>query len=1276
MSEDSLPCQFWIDVGGTFTDCLHRESDGIPSSVLKVLSSGVIKGTNQVSFSNGTIKDEHLAHPTSDFWVGFQCELVDAAGIVFHRSKVVSSCRSSSSIQLAEEIEVKAGTRFELSADLEAPVLAIRMMLGIPLAEQVPPIMLRLGTTRGTNALLTRSGAQTALAITKGFGDLLEIGSQERPRLFDLTVGKPPPLTDWSVEIAERVSADGDILLPLKTEEVRRQLQDLKRETGAESVAICLLHSDLYPDHELKVERIAREVGFAEVSCSSQIAPLVKIVSRAETSVVDAYLNPVLRTYVSRLHQQLPDSQIRLMTSAGGLVSAESFRGVESVLSGPAGGVVGYSQVARAAGYSRSIGFDMGGTSTDVSRFDGHYHYEYETRKAGVRLMTPTLAIDTVAAGGGSVCKFDGAKLVVGPESAGADPGPACYGRGGPLTVTDINFYLGRIAVERFPFALDSEAVERCLRALADDVGETTQEEISTFQLAEGLLRIANANMAQAIRGVSIAKGVDPQDYLLVCFGGAGAQHACAVASELGVREILLHPQASILSAYGIGQADFVRHAAMGFDRYLDEASPADLEMEYHRLAEQAVTQVVAEGFTSQQIEVRRTIDLRYRGTDAALNLDYNSQLDLASAFESGHRRQFGYAHEGRTIEIVALRVEAIGKTANAMGVTRRLPSHLRKVDRTTHSWFAGEKHEASAWDREELSPGDTIAGPAIIAEANSTIIVEPGWRAEVLDKGELLLCNVAVSDAQAIAQTSQAVALELFNNLFAGVAEQMGHVLRRTAGSVNVKERLDYSCALFSEKGELIANAPHVPVHLGAMGTTVRAVLADHPDMSPGDVFVTNDPYRGGSHLPDVTVITPVHNPDSEDLLFITACRAHHAEIGGVRPGSMPPNSTKLGEEGVIISDFTLIEEGTSREDELRQLLSAGPYPSRNVEENLADLRAQVAANRQGADDLLRIVEQHSWDVVRKNMEGIQQAAEAKVRHALAKLKKPNCSFLDYLETASGESIPIGVEITFSEDPNAPAAVIDFAGTAPVMAGNLNANRAIVTSAVLYVLRLLVNEDIPLNEGALRAVEIVLPECMLNPVAADDLSQSPAVAAGNVETSQRVVDVLLGALGVAGASQGTMNNVLFGNEGYGYYETICGGSGATVEGPGASGVQIHMTNTRATDPEVLERRHPVRLHEFSIRKNSGGDGKHRGGNGVVRKIEFLEQTQLSLITGRRGPHPPYGADGGEPGALGENVLTRSSRVGQELPGICEVDIQPGDVLEIRTPGGGGYGRG
>ncbi|MDZ4659840.1 MAG: hydantoinase B/oxoprolinase family protein [Bythopirellula sp.] len=1290
MSEPSW--EFWIDVGGTFTDCLAKRPDG---TLLrhKLLSSGVTKGTVAADSTAEQIHDPQRSGDPTDFWVGFRFTLLDASGITLSESQVIDFKNGELKLNPPLASSRPAGFNYELTSDQEAPVLAIRYLLGLPITKTVPPVRLRLGTTRGTNALLTRTGARTALAITQGFGDLLDIGSQERPDLFALTIVKPPPLAECSVEIAERVTAAGTVLVKPDAEKIRKQLTELHNR-GIQSLAICLMHADLFPAHEILVEQIAREVGFAEISRSSAVAPLVKIVPRAETTVVDAYLSPVLRTYLDKLHASLPGSHIRLMTSAGGLVAAEAFRGHRSVLSGPAGGVVGYSRIAAAAGFERAIGFDMGGTSTDVSRFDGHYEYEFETRKAGVRLVTPMLAISTVAAGGGSICKFDGTKLTVGPESAGANPGPACYGRGGPLTVTDLNFFLGRIIAERFPFRLDRSAVEQQLAELAGQVQAATGEKLTLAELAEGLLAIANSNMVRAIRDVSIAKGADPADYVLVSFGGAAAQHACAIARDLGIKQILNHPDAGILSAYGIGQADVTRHAAQGMSQLLEDCDFEEFAAKFTELEKAPFAEILAESISLEKIAIHRSLDLRYRGTDVPLNVLFQTKAETITAFEQLHKQQFGYVPQSTPIELVALRIEAIGQTAEPLPTTTRCPAKTIQPTSRAACRLSGQDKKVPCYDRANLPPGSTFIGPALIADAHSTIVIEPGWQGEILSAGEILLTDCA-SDSQQTLTASDAVLLEIFNHLFAGIAEQMGHVLRRTALSVNVKERLDYSCAIFTATGELVANAPHVPVHLGAMGATVRAVITENPTLAPGDVYVTNDPYRGGSHLPDITVVTPVHDPITQELLFFTACRAHHAEIGGVRPGSMPPSSRTLCEEGVLISNFALIRDGMSHENELRELLLQPPYPTRRVEENLADLRAQVAANQQGARDLLALVDRYTLSVVQQKMRDIQDAATIKVRQALAKFGGQTLSFTDYLESPSpvpggGQhseiqrgggweaetiSIPITAKIMFHPNTTGPAATIDFTGSGPVIDGNLNANPAIVSAAVLYVLRLLVDEDLPLNEGALRAVEIILPPGLLNPPQGAIPAESPAVAAGNVEVSQRVVDVLLGALGLAAASQGTMNNLLFGNDEFGYYETICGGSGATAAGPGASAVQVHMTNTRSTDPEILERRLPVRLWEFSIRRGSGGQGKHNGGDGITRRLEFLAPLELSLITERRGPHPPYGMNGGEPGQLGRNYLQHANGSEVELPGICELTVEPGDVLTVETPGGGGFGK-
>ncbi len=1278
--------QFWIDVGGTFTDCLARRPDGTLSRK-KVLSSGVTKGAVEEPRDRHFIVDPRLWSLPDNFWVGYRFRLLDSEGKSSDESEILFS-DSALGLQTPLRVVPEIGQQFELHSPEEAPILAIRLFLGLSLDEPIPPCIVRLGTTRGTNALLTRRGAKVGFVTTRGHGDVLRIGYQNRPKLFELTIQKPQPLFAKVAEIDERIAADGTVLQPLDIEQARAELVRL-RHAGIDSLAICLLNSYANPLHEQQLEQLAREVGFTEISVSTQVSPLRKLVPRGDTTVVDAYLNPVLRTYLARLAESLPGSDLRLMTSAGGLVAAESFTGKDSILSGPAGGVVGFSRVAQAAGIAKAIGFDMGGTSTDVSRFDGQFEYEHETEKAGVRLVTPMLAIETVAAGGGSICRWDGVKLVVGPDSAGADPGPACYGRGGPLTVTDCNFYVGRLLPEHFPFPLDRTAVERRLAevasqspdhwsgcdAIAISIGQSPRPLVGALaNIATGFLRIANANMAQAIRSISLAKGYDPRDYALVPFGSAGPQHACAVADELGIRTILLHPDAGVLSALGIGLADVVKHRSAGVYRLLDVDGIQHVVTLGSELMHAAMKDVVAETTGSGQFHALPSVDLRYAGTDFALTVPFGPET--VAEFHRRHRQLFGYVHEDRPIEIVAVRVRAAYPSQLTLPHSNKCERSQPLAHGQTLVVLDGRQEGVPVYHRDRLTPGATIDGPAVIVEELTTTILDPGWRGEMMSGGELLLTRDAregeapaeprLSRSFALPEAPDPVLLELLANHFTAIATQMGITLRNTAISVNVKERLDFSCAIFTAEGNLVVNAPHIPVHLGAMGQTVKQIIADNPRMQPGDVFVTNDPYRGGSHLPDVTVVTPVFHEDQVEPVFFTANRAHHAEIGGITPGSMPPFSRNLAEEGVLIRNFKLLDGGRTRWDELREQLTSGPYPSRSAETNLADLAAQVAANQQGASDMARLVERFSLPVVQAYMQHLQDAAERKLRAALAKLPSGRREFVDHLD----DGTPIQVAITIADE----EATIDFTGSGPLSAGNLNANRAIVTAAVMYVMRLLVGEEIPLNQGVLSPVKLVIPEGLLNPPARERPEECPAVVGGNVETSQRIVDVLLGALGLAAASQGTMNNVLFGDATFGYYETICGGSGATEYAKGADAVHTHMTNTRLTDPEVLEARFPVRLVEFSIRRGSGGMGQQRGGDGVIRSIEFQKALTLSILSQRRGPYPPYGMHGGESGELGRNTLERADGTIVELAGCVQIDVQPGDLLTVETPGGGGWG--
>ena len=1257
--------EFWIDVGGTFTDCLARTpEDRIVTC--KVLSSGVTKGAVGEVLAFDRFRDPRRQGEPADFWVGGTLTVLDADGQPWFTSPVTTFNPRDGLLRMASHLppDLEPGTAYELTTGEEAPILAIRTLLRLPHREPIPPVSVRLGTTRGTNALLTRRGARTGFVTTKGFADILKIANQDRPRLFDLAIRKPEPIFERVVEIDERVDAQGNVLKVPDPGRVREQLTELKA-AGVQSLAICFLHSFAQPAHEQLVEQVAREVGFTEISTSSRLSPLIKIVSRGDTTTVDAYLNPILRQYVQTLRTSLPGSTLRLMTSAGGLVDADRFVGKDSILSGPAGGVIGFSRVAQRAGFEKSIGFDMGGTSTDVSRFDGRYELEFETRKAGVRVVAPMLAIETVAAGGGSICDFDGVKLTVGPDSAGANPGPACYGRGGPLTVTDVNLLLGKIRPEHFPFPLDREAVTDRILSLCDRIVSAGGPSYSPRELAEGFVRVANANMVRPIRNISVARGYDPREYALVTFGGAGAQHACAIARELGMRHVLSHPWAGLLSAYGIGLSDVRRFREQAVLKPCAAETLSHLESLFDRMEHEARAEVLAEGVPEEHVQPpARSLDLRYQGIEATINVPCPTDGDYARRYTELHQQLYGYTHAKRAIEITAARVEVVGRMPDPPEVRATLVRRQPKPGEVTQTWFEGKPYETGVFLRDELCPGDELTGPAIVCEPSSTVVIDPGFTASVLGEGELLLTDTGRT-AEAVSTEADPVMLEIFNNLFASIAEQMGITLQRTSFSTNVKERLDFSCAIFDPRGDLVVNAPHIPVHLGAMGETVKRILADNPVIHPGDVFVTNDPYRGGSHLPDVTVITPVHHADTGELLFLTASRAHHAEIGGIVPGSMPPFSKNLGEEGVLIRNFKLVDAGRSHEDELRQLLVSGPYPTRSVRDNLADVSAQVAANKSGALQLLGLVERYGLAVVQAYMGHIQSAAATKMRMALAAIPDGEYRFTDHLDDGS----PIAVTITIAGD----SATVDFTGTGPVLAGNLNANRAIVSAATLYVFRCLINEDIPLNAGVLHPVKIILSECLLNPPEHPDPAQSAAMVGGNVETSQRVVDVLLGALGVAAASQGTMNNLTFGDDTFGYYETICGGSGATPTSQGADAVHTHMTNTRLTDPEVIERRYPVRLHEFAIRHGSGGAGQHRGGDGVIRRLAFLRTLRVSILSERRGPYPPFGLNSGQPGAFGKNTLTRNGDK-TDLGGKVQIEVQPGDVLTIETPGGGGCG--
>ncbi|MES9887501.1 MAG: hydantoinase B/oxoprolinase family protein [Candidatus Sedimenticola sp. 6PFRAG1] len=1172
---------------------------------------------------------------------------------------------------IARRPDGTTGTRKLLSDNPEryrdSAIQGIRELMGLAAGDPIPSKQIdaiKMGTTVATNALLERAGDRTLLLVTRGFRDALRIGYQNRPDLFARNIQLPEMLYERVAEIAERVRSDGEVLLALDEAAARAELE-AAHGAGIRSVAILFMHGYRYPQHESRVAAIAREIGFEQVSVSHRVSPLIKLVGRGDTTVVDAYLSPILRRYVEQVASETGDARLMFMQSHGGLTSAGLFQGKDAILSGPAGGVVGMVRTARMAGFDKLIGFDMGGTSTDVSHFDGEYERAFDTEVAGARIRVPMMSIHTVAAGGGSVLKFDGERFQVGPDSAGANPGPACYRRSGPLAVTDCNVMLGKIQPEYFPHLfgsegdqpLDRDAVSAHFEQLARQV------DMSPQQVAEGFLKIAVDNMANAIKKISVQRGYDVTRYTLCCFGGAGGQHACLVADALGMDSIFIHPHSGVLSAYGMGLADLRAIREKSIESPLTTQLAEELEIPFTLLSEETRKELLDQGVASDVINVLRKALVRYSGTDTALVVTAGSADQMAAAFEQLHRQHFGFVMSGRQLMVEAISVEAVGGgdavedpvvKAGADDVT---PEPLKRVMLYSH----GSEHEAPLFDRVSLQPGATVAGPAILIEPNATTVVEPGWAARITERDHLVLERVE-ERPQLFAMGTEAdpIMLEIFNNLYMSIAEQMGGVLANTAYSVNIKERLDFSCAVFDREGNLVANAPHMPVHLGSMSDSIRAVIRKWGDrIEAGDVYVLNAPYNGGTHLPDVTVVTPVVSGQGE-VLFYVASRGHHADIGGITPGSMPPSSKSVAEEGVLLDNIKLVGQGRLLEEEIRQVLLSDPLPVRNVDQNLADLRAQIAANEKGVHELQHMVDQFGLDVVLAYMEHVQDNAEEAVRRVIAKLRSGHFEY----PMDNGAVIKVAVSVASGLR----EATIDFTGTSIQLQSNFNAPASICRAAALYVFRTLVDEPIPMNEGCLKPLKLVIPEgSMLNP------RYPAAVVAGNVETSQAVVDCLFGALQVMGASQGTMNNFTFGNDEAQYYETICGGGGAGPGFDGADAVHTHMTNSRLTDPEVLEWRFPVLLEDFSIRRCSGGSGRYHGGDGVVRKIRFLEPMIAAILSGHRNI-PPYGMQGGEPGKVGRNAVERSDGSVEELPACTEVTMDVDDQFIVETPGGGGYG--
>ena len=1166
----------------------------------------------------------------------------------------------------------------------DAAVHGIRHLLGLKPGEAIPSeriAAVKMGTTVATNALLERKGDRTLLLITRGFRDALRIGYQARPKIFAKHIIKPDMLYERVIEVDERVRADGTVERALDLDAVRTELTRAK-DDGIRAVAVVLMHAYRYIGHEQRIAALARELGFEQVSASHEVSPLIKLVGRGDTTVVDSYLSPILRRYVARVAGDLnreeaaPRDKTRLMfmMSSGGLTAADLFRGKDAILSGPAGGVVGMAETGRAAGFRNLIGFDMGGTSTDVSHFAGEYERAFETEVAGVRMRAPMMLIHTVAAGGGSVLHFDGARFRVGPDSAGANPGPKCYRRGGPLAVTDANVMVGKLIPDFFPKIfgpaqnqpLDADAVRTAFAAMAKEIGGGKSGE----QVADGFIKIAVENMANAIKKISVQRGYDVTRYALNCFGGAGGQHACLVADALGMTSVLIHPLSSLLSAYGMGLADIRSVRQQAIEEPFGDKARKTLDTVARRLGQTAIGEVRGQGVVASKIRLHVRAHIRYAGTDTPLIVDAGADGKLAalatmkSAFERAHKAQFGFVDRSKTLVIEAVSVEAVGGGATFKEKTRKVTRGKPLAPARHTRFFSGGKwHRALVYTRETLSPGHKVKGPAIVIEPHQTVVVEHGWQAELTAKDHLVLRRIQkLARMRAVGTRADPVMLEVFNNLFMSIAEQMGVALQNTAYSVNIKERLDFSCAVFDRDGSLVANAPHMPVHLGSMDRAVETIIRENKgNIRPGDAYLINAPYNGGTHIPDLTVCTPVFDPTRKKILFWVASRGHHADIGGIAPGSMSPIATTIDEEGIYIDNFKLVDHGKFREAPLYDLLTKAKYPARNPLQNVNDLKAQIAANEKGAQEMRKMVGQFGLHVVRAYMKHVQDNADESVRRVIESLHDSSFSY----EADQGNVVSVRITV----DKKKREATVDFTGTSPQQGTNFNAPEPVTRAAVLYVFRVMVDDDIPMNAGCLRPIHIVIPDnSMLAP------RYPAAVVAGNVEVSQMVTDTLFGALGAMAAAQGTMNNVNFGNDTYQYYETICSGSPAGPGFPGTDAVHTHMTNTRLTDPEILEFRYPVLLEDFHIRKGSGGKGKWNAGDGIRRTMRFLERMEYTILSGHRRIRP-FGMAGGADGQIGENWVRRKDGTMERLKGADATVVDAGEAIIIQTPTAGGYGK-
>lgn len=1247
----------WIDTGGTFTDCLAETPRGELKRV-KVLSSSSLRAKAIKKSGASQLLIEHSVSASKDILTGYRLHIL---GHSTRPLQVVSFNPASNILTISAELppEIQLPFDFELEGGEEGPVLAARLVTETPLSEPLPPMEMRLGTTKGTNALLERKGARVAWLVTRGFKDLTRIGNQQRPDIFALKIEKPAPFYAEVIEIDERIDSEGKIIRPLDFAKAQEEIQRLMRN-GIRSVAVSFLNAYKNPAHETQVAELCAAMGVLFSSVSSQLFPAIKLLPRAETAIVDAYLNPILSNYLQSVTASLSENKLKVMSSAGGLVNAGEFHAIDSLLSGPAGGVVGAAEIARACGESQILTLDMGGTSTDVSRYAGKPEFRFECEVGSAKIASPSVAVETVAAGGGSICSFDGLKLSVGPESAGAFPGPACYGAGGPLTITDVNLLLERLDEEQFGIPLQKVAAEKRLAEQLRQIKDSSGEEPSPAQLLEGYLQIANERMTEAIRGISTRKGYDPSSHTLLAFGGAGGQHACAIAELLNIKKIIVPFDAGLLSAYGLGMAVEERMITRQVLLPL-----AELQETYQQIVETAVSQGRALLDTEDVLDTEVSFVaayLRFAGQDAVLEIESDDYDSLERKFEEKYRQLFGHWVGDRNIEVESIKV----KVSAAKKATIQEVSHSNRYSpqplASKEVNYPGKERAIKIHHWTGLRPGAFVTGPALVASRTSTIWVASGWSVFFTDGLNAVLQNDSKTVSAKPTEVHEAIALELFTNRFRGIAEEMGALLMRTAFSVNIKERLDFSCALLDPAGELVVNAPHIPVHLGGLGLCVRKVVEVLP-LGPGDVAVTNHPGFGGSHLPDITLIAPVYR-DSK-LLGYVANRAHHAELGGKRPGSMPPDAKNLAEEGVIIDPMLLVKAGEPNWDEIEKVLTGQQYPTRALSENLADLNAALSSINAGQNALATLCEKEGIDKVGYFMRRLKDYSNEKL------WEKLNILSMNALEAE--EALDDGSRLKVSVKRSENALKIDFSGSAPVHPGNLNATPAIVRSAVIYVLRLLIEENIPLNEGIMNQVIVVLPQGLLNPPFFKDPASCPAVVGGNTEVSQRLVDTLIKAFRLSACSQGTMNNLLFGNESFGYYETICGGTGAGPGFHGADAVHHHMTNTRITDPEVMEWRYPVRVEEFSIRKDSGGKGKWKGGNGVVRKLRFTEPVKLTILSQHR-VEKPFGMEGGGEGAAGNQWVESGSGNKTILKGVDAIDLEKGDAVIIETPGGGGWG--